>query len=155
MHELGRKGFLDVESLLRSLSPDYVVFKPPFAADMAVLPTVAGWYAADPQAPEIHEGLIPAVRRCFDLFLQYKPRSPTEAEPLRLAPEDLWPESAAPQEADLFIVGLLLKVEKIGRISWTEDPASPWRVEIDAGIMRFATVGDYQSLLAALRGDPA
>lgn len=150
LHEMGRKGIHGVEQLLRSLAPNFVVFKPPFASDMSVLPRVRGWYAADPQAVEIHEGLIPAVRRCYDLFLQHKPPSPTEAKPLRLAPQDLWPDSGIPKEADLFIVGLLLSVERIGKVTWTEDPASPWRVELDSEILRFARVGDYESLIAAL-----
>jgi hypothetical protein len=150
LHEMGRGGVLDVEGLLRSLAPDFLVFKPPIAADMAVLSTVRGWYTADPGASEVHAGMIPAVRRCYDLFLQYRPPSPTEARPLRLAPQDLWPEEGIPSEAELFVVGLLLKVEGVGKVTLTDDPSSPWRIEVDAGIRRFARVGDYDSLLAAL-----
>lgn len=153
-HALGHIGIRNVDELLQSLSPAYLVFAAPLADSVGILPTARGWHAADPHAPELHAGLIPAVRRCYDLFHQFKPPSPTEARPIKLSPQDLWPDDPLGSKAKLFVVGLLLEVERVGKVTWTGDPASPWRIELDTGIRRFARVGDYDSFLEASKRVP-
>ncbi|HYP55286.1 MAG TPA: hypothetical protein VEQ41_03140 [Solirubrobacterales bacterium] len=43
-------------------------------------------------------------------------------------------------ETELRIVGHLLEVEGIGEVSWTDDPASPWRIEVDHDVLRYRRV---------------
>lgn len=41
-------------------------------------------------------------------------------------------------------VGRLLEVEGIGRVEWSDDRTSPWSIELNFQVRRWAPVGHYR-----------
>lgn len=133
------------DDCLAGISPDYVAFKGPLALDSEVWLTALGVERADPGAPEIHRGFVPALRELVDFFGRQRPRSPGKATPVVARAAEL-AFSAELSPIELRIVGWLLEEEGIGTLQRSGDPASPWSIELDLRILRYrrvATFGDY------------
>ncbi len=149
-HGLARRGIRRPDSCLEEASPAHVVFDRPLEQDSKVRLTARGWNAADPFSPVLHDGFVPVLRGCVDFFSRTKPSSPSEVQRIVAQSSELWTPSRG-TKADLRLVGLLLEVERLGRVEWGRDAVSPWSIELDFQIRRYASVGDLDDYLG-IRG---
>jgi hypothetical protein len=108
---------------------------------------------ADPSAREIHRGFVPAIRELVDFFVRHEPDSPKQAEPI-VARADELPFSSRLDAAQLQTVGRLLEEEGIGRVTWTDDPSSPWDIELGLQILRHRRTATFDDFLRVKFGQP-
>ena len=124
---------------LEAISPEHLVYERPLVDDRPLRPRAVGVYIADPEAEELHRGFVPALPGLVSFYGTRESRSPGQAESTVARPEDL-PALARLSETKLRIVGYLLEVEGVGAVSWTDDPASPWKIEVGYDILRYRRV---------------
>lgn len=135
---------------LETVSPDHLACDLPLTPNGLIRPRAVGVHLADPEADELHRGFIPALPELVGFFGRYEPGSPGRAEPVVAKPEDLSMPSGF-SETELRIVGHLLEVEGIGEVSWTEDPASPWRIELGLEVLRYRRVVVFADFVRVLQ----
>jgi hypothetical protein len=138
---------------LEEASPTLITYDSPLGTASKVRLTVRGMRVADPSARVLHIGFPKTVRALFDRWEREVLLSPAEAQPVVAHAHELWSHRLG-SETELRIVGLLLEIEDIGRVDWTEDPDSPWSIEIDFGIRRFGGVANLADYLRIRYPEP-
>jgi hypothetical protein len=140
------------DKYLKGMSNDLVRFDAPLESPSRIIAPVPGFVAAYPDAREIHHGFLKALRKLFDRWEREELLSPAEAQPVVVHAHELWAPGSI-DRSELRVVGLLLETEGIGKVAWTEDPDSPWSIEIDFDIRRWGGVGDLSDYLRIRSAD--
>ncbi len=131
---------------LEGMSSELIRYDSPLEASGGVRLPVQGMLVADPNARELHHGFPKLIRALVDRWEREELLSPAQAQPVVAHAHELWSPRLG-SRTEMRIVGLLLEIEEIGKVEWTEDPASPWSIEIDFRIRHFGSVASLADYL--------
>jgi hypothetical protein len=138
---LSRKGIVSPAECIETIRPELMSFRRPLTPDTEIRLTALGVSAIDSHSPILH-GFTGMLRGCFDLYDQQELGSPAEAHPVIARADDRrFPELRSPDA--LMLVGRLLEIEEIGAVTFTDDPAMPWTIELSFSIRRFGGVAVF------------
>jgi len=147
-----RRGMEKPYEVLEALPHEWVSFENPLDTASKVRLHVEGIAAA-----ELGDGLLQefvnAVVALSERWEREPMLSPAQAQPVVVQAHELFDASAARSEGELRLIGLLLDNEGIGTVDWTEDPASPFSVEIDFEIRDYRAASSIEDYLRARRSD--
>jgi hypothetical protein len=120
---------------LEGIGADLVRYDLPLTSAARCRLSVRGMIRAEPAATVVHRGFLQVIRGLSDRWGREELLSPAEPQPVLVPAKDLWSPKLG-TSTELRIVGLLLEVEEVGSIEWTDDPASPFSIQIDYDIRR-------------------
>jgi hypothetical protein len=148
-----RKGENPAE-LLEECSSRFVVFDRPLRDSGSARATPFGLWSYDEAAPEIHDGFVPALRRCWDLYLNGGGSNPTQVRPVLVTAGEILPgTSLTPPQ--LRIVGELFDVAGIGSIQRTcNSPSTLWTMEVLPKVLDYRRVGIFSDYLEIWLDEP-
>ena len=140
-----RRGIERPHEVLEALPGAWVSFDIPLDTASKVRLHVAG-IAAFELGRELVQRFVNVVVALSERWEREPMLSPARAQPVVVQAHELSGVSEMGSETELRLIGLLLDNEGIGTVDWTEDPGSPFSVEIDFEIRDYratSTVDDY------------